>query len=229
MVLAVLRLVFCVVALPSLVFATPSKDAIVSNITNVTSGLAELALTLDPRLQNQKAVLSKFKINFANRLKEKFSTDELSKIDETLQKIGGQNIIKIAKVVLTEFTTILATGSVPDVTPSIPPRYDALLEKKMKEDKIDQKLRTAYASFLAIQPKGKAQDSVDEFVAKAKKHFKKTVADNFTEEQYSTYFTFESSSVGKRFFKLVEKSMLQTLLSQSLNNSLPSSLSPSSN
>ncbi len=215
MTLRILKFILCLVMVSSLACATPPKDdATISSITSVTSGITDYAIRFDPGLKSYSGALSSFQKNFARLLKEKLNSQELTKINNTLQKVGGQNLMRISEVLFTQVANVLTSGSLPDINLTIPPSYDALLEKKIKEEKLEKKLKGVYLAFQLTQKGGNENASFNTFVARAKKHFKKAISDNFTEDQFKVYSEFESSKLGKRFFKIIEESVVLSLPSK---------------
>lgn len=213
-------IVFCLFATTAMAGKIGSKDTI-SKINHMVAPTVEFVLAFDKSDKNIKKTTQSITKHLSQLLKERFTESELLQIEETYEKVGGENIPKMAQVMMQQITTVLNNPcqKLEEVKVNISPAYDELLEKKFAEQLLETKMRTYYMNDCVKPKAGDTADvkgtKADGFVKQAKKHFKKVISDNFTEEQYSTYYHFENSELGKKFDHALQESMMMAMKGKS--------------
>lgn len=191
-----------------------SKEEYAQNIAHTMGELVDFLLKMNGGTMVQTADIGpKVKNSFVTVLQQRFSEEELKQMDEVHQKIGGQNLKQMTQVILNASNKIMNNGSkLEDVELKISKTYDDLLEKKIAEEKIGERLRQSYIGEHARDNNtSNLSKDAENYTIIAKKHLKKAVSDNFTEEQYAAFYHFESSDLGKRFQDAFQESIIKVL------------------
>lgn len=202
-------LLLMIFLIPCLVRAETTKDMYIHYLSKNMIGILDVMSEVMGADQNLKKNKQKFNANFSKLLNKRFSEKELSQIHQTFEKMGGDNIVKMTRVMIKELGQIMSnTGNLADITLNISPSYSALIDKKFAEENMEEKLKSFYFKDQAKRSSGKNLTAgANHYVKIAKKHFKKTMLDNFTEEQYRIGYEFERSHLGKKLSDTIEESV----------------------
>lgn len=190
-------------------------------ISRVSISVLEYTLTHMPEPEK---ISDKIKLDMENQfsqsLLERFSASELDKIYSLYQKIGAENVVKIADVFMQSFQNVLQNATQmkdKQIVLNIAPSYDALLEKKFADAKLEDKLKSYYIQ--DESKKGVAGRNLSEeakkFATQGKNALKKVLAENFSEEQYRSYYELEDSELGKRLSDTFEETVAKVVSKQS--------------
>lgn len=186
-----------------------AKNDTASQLAQYMTGILDIILAEAPNLEGAdvKTINTEFQQNFSKLLTERFSEKELVQINETMQMTDS---VKITKMMIQAFKSISSNmDKMQDVNLNIPKNYDELLEKKFTEEKTDEKLKELYIK----QHAGSKTIETDaaRFVSLTKKHLKKLISEQFTEKQYRTYYDFEHSDLGKKFYDTFTEGLMMTM------------------
>lgn len=191
--------------------ASSQSNKVAKDLSQSMTGVVEFLVKSTPNKGvNFSAVKKKFQQNFSKLLTQRFTENELLAIDATYQKIGGENIVKMSRIMMQEYIHILQnTSRLKDIQLNITSTYDSLIEAKFEEERMGDNLRDFY---LKDHSRKKTSDKklnkeANSFALIVKKHLKKVLSENFTEEQYRASYDFDHSELGKRFYDVVGESM----------------------
>jgi hypothetical protein len=184
-----------------------SKDQAIQSIVSDLSDVMSLVLRADPK--GASVSPEQFRKQFSGNLKTSFSQRELDQIDGTLKKVGGKNLTQMTQVLVQTIARVaLAGDSLPDISLNLSPRYESVLEKVFEEKNGKERLKKLYLSLIARDKSDNAEAKAEKYVLIAKKHIKKAISDQFSEEQYCSYFEFEHSDLGRRLQYTLQQSIL---------------------
>jgi hypothetical protein len=194
--------------------ATPSPLS--DKIASSYSDLFDYILKLMPETQNlPKSAKQEMQNQFSLILQERFSEDELTNIESMQQKLGGENLVKMLDVFMNTFSSIVQNKDyLKDVQLNLTPSYNALLDKKFSEEKLEEKLQSYYIQDNAKNNKTEGKNLREEatkFSTIGIKYLKKAVSETFSEEQYQLSYDFEHSDLGKRLSDAFEEGMAKAM------------------
>lgn len=198
----------------SLVCAAPDKsEEIIQNAVSIYKGILEVGQkAADPTVDKEGMTefYNNFQKNMAKLMKERFTSDELLKLQDYLTKVGGTNLIKLTEVMLTEMQKIMNTkNNLDDVTLNITKSYDSLIDKRMSEEKFEDTIKMLYMKDHAQDDTKNLSEDAAAYTQKAIKHIKKMISSNFSEDVYRAACDFESSDLGKRVESALEEAVNQ--------------------
>jgi hypothetical protein len=150
----------------------------------------------------------RFKDHFETLLNERFTVVEKKQIAEAIRKAGGEKIVAMARIMVETISQKMTPDNkLEDIKVVLSGKYEQTLEKVCEEKNIKENLRNAYLKYFQEKNLQKSLDEADAFVRLAIKYLKKTIADNFSEEEFCSWYDFEHSELGKRLQNVLLESM----------------------
>jgi len=149
-------------------------------------------------------------------LTERFTIEELKQIEAYLIKMGSAHLLALTQTMLKGLQELYADPCDKNlkVQLSLSPSYNALLEKALHEKDTQEKMKNFYLQRCKdanpIKNMG-IQAKAENFAENGQNYIKNTLAQQFTEEQYATYYNFENSDLSKKFHNCLLESMMMSL------------------
>lgn len=194
-----------------------TNDAAAQSIATMMGPVIEYSLSQmqfkSPSL-NPKIATGKIQAKLMTLLKEKFSNEELSQLETIHKNMGGDTLVKQAEVVVQQSQKIFSNDcKMDEVTLTITPTYNELLDKQLVEKGFPSKIRNFFMQ-RCIQGNNQSSDNntkADTYVKNSLNNFKKAFTSVVTESQYQASYNFEHSDLGNRYNDVVKESVMSEL------------------
>lgn len=158
-------------------------------------------------------IQKKFHDNLTKLLNERFSINELKEIEGAIKKAGGNVILKGTQVFVDVINEKLQPGKkIEDIELTISPAYNTTLDKVCSEKNAHERLKNIFIQYHKQKNIPVQDGEADRFATIAVKHVKKAIADNYTEEQFCSWYTFEHSELGKRLGTILAECIARSMI-----------------